>query len=92
MFLDVIPFDECRYVYDWLSATHLVTEDCFDLSAQLTFRFALDAIVKERRRFGDDFLYGCHVVGESDTFTTDQLSQRIDLSPGISPSAEQVDV
>ncbi|WP_156350281.1 hypothetical protein [Sphingomonas sp. Leaf20] len=90
MFLDVIPFDECRYVYDWLSATDLVTEDWFDLSAQLTFRFALDAIVKERRWFGDDFLYGCHVVGESDTFTTAQLSQRVDLSPEISPSTTQV--
>lgn len=81
MFLDVIPFDECRYVYDWLSATHLVTGDWFDLSAQLTFRFALDAIVKERRWFGDDFLYGCHVVGESEAFPTGQLSQRVDLSP-----------
>lgn len=81
MFLDVIPFDECRYVYDWLSATHLVTEDWFDLSEQLTFRFALDAIVKERRWFGDDFLYGCHVVGESSTFPTSSLSKRVDLSP-----------
>lgn len=91
MFLDVIPFDECRYVYDWLSATHLVTEDWFDLSAQLTFRFALDAIVKERRWFGDDFLYGCHVVGESDTFATAQLSQRLDLHPGMSSPVIQTD-
>ncbi len=82
MFLDVIAFDECRYVYDWLSAMHLVTNDWLDRSAQLTFRFALDAIVKERRWFGDDFLYGCHAVGEGDTFPTSELSQRIDLSPG----------
>lgn len=82
MFLDVIAFDECRYVYDWLSAMHLVTNDWHDLSAQLTFRFALDAIVKERRWFGDDFLYGCHAVGEDDEFPTSELSQRMDLSPG----------
>jgi hypothetical protein len=82
MFLDVIAFDECRYVYDWLSAMHLVTGDWLDRSAQLTFRFALDAIVKERRWFGDDFLYGCHAVGEDDMFPTSELSQRADLSPG----------
>lgn len=81
MFLDVIAFDECRYVYDWLSAIHLVTNDWLDRSAQLTFRFALDAIVKERRWFGDDFLFGCHAVGEDETFPTSKLSQRIDLSP-----------
>jgi hypothetical protein len=56
MFMDVIAFDECRYVYDWLSAVHLVTNDWFDLSAQLTFRFALDAIAKDLRWYGDDFL------------------------------------
>jgi hypothetical protein len=33
MFMDVIPFDECRYVYDWLSAIHLTPEDWEDLSA-----------------------------------------------------------
>lgn len=82
MFLDVIAFDECRYVYDWLSAMHLVTNDWLDHSAQLTFRFALDAIVKERRWFGDDFLFGCHAVGEDEMFPTSELSQRIDLSPG----------
>ncbi|WP_282028453.1 class I SAM-dependent methyltransferase [Paracoccus marcusii] len=85
MFLDVIAFDECRYVYDWLSAMHLVTNDWLDRSAQLTFRFALDAIVKERRWFGDDFLYGCHAVGEDHMFPTSELSQRIDLPRGQPP-------
>ena len=80
MFLDVVAFDECRYVYDWLSGMHLVTNDWFDLSSQLTFRFALDAIVKERRWFGDDFLYGCHVIGECKEFPASRLSPRIDLT------------
>lgn len=80
MFMDVIAFDECRYVYDWLSAIHLVADDWFDLSSQLTFRFALDAIVKDRRWFGDDFLYGCHVVGINNDFPASEIEQRIDLS------------
>ncbi|RXH31127.1 hypothetical protein XH99_11035 [Bradyrhizobium nanningense] len=81
MFMDVIPFDECRYVYDWLSAVHLVPNDWFDLSAQLTFRFALDAIAKDLRWYGDDFLYGCHVVGISSVFPASELAKRVDLSP-----------
>ncbi|MBZ9719790.1 class I SAM-dependent methyltransferase [Mesorhizobium sp. AD1-1] len=84
MFMDVIAFDECRYVYDWLSALHLTPEDWEDISAQLTFRFALDGIVKEKRWFGEDFLYGCHVVGESSNFPMSDLKPREDLSPGIS--------
>ncbi|MBB3810066.1 class I SAM-dependent methyltransferase [Pseudochelatococcus contaminans] len=81
MFIDVIAFDECRYVYDWISAMHLTPEDWKDLSAQLTFRFALDGIAKDKRWFGSDFLYGCHVVGESADFLTSELTLRQNLSP-----------
>lgn len=83
MFLDVIAFDECRYVYDWLSASHLVSDDWSNLSSQMTFRCALDGIAKERRWFGDDFLYGCHVVGESEKFPTSELAARVDLSANL---------
>lgn len=76
MFLDVLPFDECRYVYDWLSAVHLVPDDWNDLSAQLTFRFALDGIAKNIRWYGEDFLSGCHVVGWSKEFPMSELSAR----------------
>jgi hypothetical protein len=79
MFLDVLAFDQCRYVYDWLSGMLLMTDDWFDLSSQLVFRFALDAIVKERRWFGDDFLFGCHVVGEGTAFPGATLSARMEL-------------
>lgn len=87
MFMDVIAFDECRYVHDWISALHLTPEDWTDLSAQLTFRFALDGIAKDKRWLGEDFLYGCHVVGESADFPTSDLILREDLSPGY-PSQE----
>ncbi|MCZ8091982.1 MAG: hypothetical protein O9331_00675, partial [Acidovorax sp.] len=46
MFLDVIPFDTCRYIYDWLPSTELVSES-FNLTGhQLVYRFALDALLK----------------------------------------------
>lgn len=80
MFMDVIAFDECRYVYDWLSALHLTPEDWSDMSAQLAFRFALDGIAKDKRWFGDDFLYGCHVVGVCSEFPASDMMPRQDLS------------
>jgi hypothetical protein len=87
MFMDVIAFDECRYVHDWISALHLTPEDWEDLSSQLTFRFALDGIAREKRWMGDDFLYGCHAVGESDVFPMSDLEPRLDLSPPGRPLA-----
>jgi hypothetical protein len=51
---------------------------------QLTFRFALDGIVKDKRWFGEDFLYGCHVVGWSSDFPMSDLKPREDLSPAFS--------
>jgi hypothetical protein len=88
MFMDVIAFDECRYVYDWISAMHLTPEDWDDLSAQLTFRFALDGIAKDKRWFGSDFLYGCHVVGESADFPTSELTLRQNVGPTLADSVD----
>jgi hypothetical protein len=34
MFMDVIPFDTCRYIYDWLPSTELMTES-FDRRASV---------------------------------------------------------
>ena len=85
MFMDVMVFDECRYVYDWMSGVHMLTDDWRDLSQQLTFRFALDAIAKDNRWYGDDFLFGCHVVGIDNDFDASELSPRYKLaSPDIS--------
>ncbi len=84
MFMDVLAFDECRYVYDWLSALHLVPDDWNDISAQLTFRFALDAIAKEGRWYGDDFLFGCHVIGECKEFPMSELGPRVEMKRNVS--------
>jgi hypothetical protein len=72
----------CRYVYDWLSALHLVPNDWNDISAQLTFRFALDAIAKEGRWYGDDFLFGCHAIGECKEFPMSELGPRVEIKKG----------
>lgn len=76
MFLDVIPFDECRYVYDWLSALHLFQDDWSNISTQMTFRFALDGIAKALSLYFNDFLYGVHVVGINRGFPQNELTPR----------------
>jgi len=80
MYLDVLPFDECRYVYDWLSTPALVPGDWSNPSAQLTFRLALDALAKATRCYNSDFLYGCHVIGIDRNFPVNELGRRRNLS------------
>lgn len=82
MYTDVMPFDECRYVYDWLSTPNLFTRDWLSISSQLVFRAALDAIAKSQHHYVHDFLYGCNVVGiDYDEFSPGELHMREDLSP-----------
>ena len=80
MFLDVLPFDECRYVYDWLSVFSLVPGDWADESDQLIFRFAIDGIAKSTRWYQSDFLHGCHSIGTHGKFSADELPRRRNLS------------
>jgi hypothetical protein len=73
MFLDVIPFDACRYLYDWLPSTELVSES-FDFEGhQLVYRFALDALLKHSIRYNKEFVFGGHVVGVNNQGFTERL-------------------
>ena len=90
MLLDVLPFDECRYVYDWLATAQLIDGDWLDESRQLVFRFALDRIAKNKRWYQDDFLYGCHAVGIDNGYfdpPTYSLRENISESLGATDSA-----
>lgn len=63
MYLDVIPFDACRYVYDWLPPVDMVPT-AFNLgNFQLAFRFALDGIAKHTIRYNREYFFGVHVAG-----------------------------
>ena len=81
MFLDVLPFDECRYVYDWQSVFSLMPGDWSDPSDQLISRFAIDAIAKSSRWYQNDFLHGCHSIGtDYNGFPAADLKRRRNLS------------
>jgi hypothetical protein len=63
MFIDVIPFDECRYVYDWLPAVPMMRESMEQYGAfELVYRFALDGVAKHRLRYSSEYLYGVNAV------------------------------
>jgi hypothetical protein len=73
MFLDVIPFDSCRYIYDWLPTLELINHS-FDLSAQqLVYRFALDGLTKHTMRYNEKYFYGTTVVGVNEEGFTEKL-------------------
>lgn len=64
MFTDLLLFDECRYVYDWIPAIHQIPKAFTNPSWQYTFRFGLDGLIKQRLNYNNEFSF------------KDQLSQK----------------
>jgi hypothetical protein len=80
MFLDVIPFDNCRYIYDWLPTLELITNSFETTSYQLIYRFALDGLAKQTIRYNNEYFFGGHVVGvNEDGFEEKLLIPRIKI-------------
>jgi hypothetical protein len=80
MFLDIIPFDNCRYVFDWLPTPHLVGDSFAFLSQQLVYRYAIDALTKNCMRYNSEYLFGGNVVGVNEPgFLEKILNARVRL-------------
>lgn len=73
MFLDVIPFDTCRYIYDWLPSTELIIKSFDAKEHQLVYRFAMDGLLKHSIRYNNEYVYGGHVVGVNEDGYTERL-------------------
>ncbi|EFI52736.1 conserved hypothetical protein [Afipia sp. 1NLS2] len=73
MFLDVIPFDTCRYLYDWLPSTELVQASFGTEAHQLVYRFALDGLMKHTIRYNNEYVFGGHVMGVNDDGYSERL-------------------
>lgn len=73
MFLDVITFDTCRYIYDWLPSTELVGDSFSAEGHQLAYRFALDGLAKHTIRYCNEYFYGAHVIGVNHSGFTERL-------------------
>lgn len=80
MFLDVIPFDECRYIYDWLPATEQIGDALKNLSWQYIFRFALDGLVKQRINYNNEFFFQGSVISKhEDEFKSKVIMKREEI-------------
>lgn len=64
MFMDMFVLDECRYVYDWMPTVDMIDHSLKNLDRELTFRFSLDAISKNRRWYHNNLFYGAAVVDQ----------------------------
>lgn len=57
MYMDITIYDECRYIYEWLPALHQIVSAFENSSWQYVFRFALDGLVKSRKRYNNEFFF-----------------------------------
>lgn len=77
MMLDIIPYDECRYIYEWLPATDQILKAYEDKSWQYVFRFAVDGLVKNRISVNNDIFYKGSVISRKiDGFKTKEICER----------------
>lgn len=65
MFTDLLLFDECRYIYDWIPAIDQIPKSFSNPSWQYTFRFGLDGLVKQRINYNNEFFFQGSVVSKS---------------------------
>ncbi|NER79220.1 MAG: class I SAM-dependent methyltransferase [Leptolyngbya sp. SIO1D8] len=64
MFMDMTVLDECRYVYDWMPTIDMIEAGMDSIDRQLCYRFALDALGKNRRWYNNEYFYGTAVVDQ----------------------------
>ena len=78
MFMDLITYDECRYVFDWMPTLDMFEHGVNNLNRQLSLRFAMDSITKQRRWYNEEFFSGTAVVDQGEkTFEAKELAKRI---------------
>lgn len=77
MFMDLITYDECRYIFDWMPTLDMFEEGVEDWNRQLSLRFAMDSATKQRRWYNEEFFSGTAVVDQgTKTFEAKVLTKR----------------
>lgn len=81
MYTDMIVFDECRYLYDWLPAIDQIPDAFSNVSWQYTFRFALDGLIKQRLNYNNEFFFQGSVVPKTiNGFEAKVIPERIEIN------------
>ena len=92
MFMDMTILDECRYLYDWMPTTEMVSAGFSNIERQLAYRFVLDGVSKHRRWYNNEYFFGTAVIDQhTDPFSAKTLHTRSDLSltEGALPSGKR---
>lgn len=80
MFMDMTILDECRYLYDWMPTTEMVSAGFSNTERQLAYRFALDGISKHRRWYNTEYFYGTAIIDQfTEPFEAKILKLRVQL-------------
>lgn len=80
MFMDLTILDECRYLYDWMPTTEMVSSGFSDLERQLAYRFALDGVSKHRRWYNPEYFHGTAIIDQfTEPFEAKILKLRVQL-------------
>lgn len=81
MCLDVLAFDKCRELYDWVPTQHFFNEKYTDKICQFIIRSACDKIFKKGFYTTSNLLKYCHFVCLGDVASNDneELCNRIEL-------------
>ena len=64
MYLDMIVLDECRYIYDWMPTTDMLSNGISNIERQLSYRFALDGVAKHSRWYNTEFFSGTAIIDQ----------------------------
>ena len=81
MFTDMILFDECRYIYDWIPAIHQISKAFSNPSWQYTFRFGLDGLIKQRINYNNEYFFQGSVISKAiPGFEAQYFSDRIKIN------------
>ena len=81
MYTDLLIYDECRYIYEWLPTIQQMETAFKNLSVQYVFRFALDGLVKQREKYNSDFFYqGSIITSNEEKFKRKEIMSRINLN------------
>lgn len=80
MFMDMTILDECRYLYDWMPTTEMVSAGFSNIERQLAYRFALDGVSKHRRWYNSEYFFGTAVIDQfTEPFEAKILHPRSEL-------------
>lgn len=62
MYTDLLIFDECRYIFDWMPTINMLENNLNNKNIELSYRLILDAVAKHLHNYNNDIFYGTHAI------------------------------